>query len=345
MKASAIARLLDVELEGGADPDIAGAAPLEHADPDELSIVARERYLPYVEASRAGLLLVATGLEDRTPRDRPRIVVADVHAALALVLPELYPESPPEPGVHATAVVADTASVGSDVTIGPGAVIGPDAVVGDRARIGALTVVGARSTVGPDVVLHPQVTVYAGTRIGAHSVVHSGSRLGVDGFGFAEVDGVPRKVPQVGDCVIGEHVEIGANVTIDRGSIGTTRIGDHVKIDNLVQIGHNVVVGPGSIIVAQVGVAGSSVIGKGATLAGQAGIGGHVEIGDGATLAAQAGAFGDIPAGETWSGYPARPHREALRAQAALFKLPELVKRLRRLEQRLEALDGNEGEA
>ncbi|MFO7893534.1 MAG: UDP-3-O-(3-hydroxymyristoyl)glucosamine N-acyltransferase [Longimicrobiales bacterium] len=342
MKASAIARLLEAELEGGADPEITGAAPLEYAGPEAFSIVARERYLSYVEASRAGLLLVESGLSDRTPQDRPRIVVDDVHAALTTVLPRLYPEAEPAPGVHATATVADTAEVGEGVTIGPGAVIGADARIGDRARIGAQTVIGDACEVGADVVLHPHVTLYRRTRIGAHTVVHSGARLGVDGFGFAEVDGAPRKIPQVGDCVIGAHVEIGANVTIDRGSIGTTEIGDHVKIDNLVQVGHNVVVGPGSIIVAQVGISGSTRLGQGVTVGGQAGINGHIELGDGATIAGQAGVFGDVPAGETWSGYPARPHREALRAQASLFRLPKLLKRLRRIERELEQRDDEE---
>ena len=342
MKASAIARLLEAELEGGADPEITGAAPLERAGPHDLSIVARERYLQYVDSTRAGLLLVVSDLDDRTPADRPRIVTDDVHAALSRVLPRLYPDTPPEPGVHAAAVVADSAVLGSAVTVGPGAVIGADARIGDRARIGACSVVGEKCEVGPDVLIHPHVTVYARTRIGAHSVVHSGARLGSDGFGFAEVDGVPRKVPQVGDCVIGEHVEIGANVTIDRGSIGTTEIGDHVKIDNLVQIGHNVVIGAGSIVVAQVGVSGSTKLGRGVTLGGQAGIPGHIEIGEGATIAAQAGVFGDVPPGETWSGYPARPHREALRAQAGVFKLPELLKRVRRLERELERREADE---
>ncbi len=336
MKASAIARLLDADLEGGADPEITGAAPLDRASPTDLSIVAQERYLPYVEASRAGALLVAADLRDRTIGSRPRIVVENVHAALTIVLPALYPEEPPVPGIHPTAVVADSAHLGEEITVGPGAVIGEDTEIGDRARIGANVVIGRDCRVGDDVVLHPQVTLYAGTRIGPHSIVHSGTRLGVDGFGFAEVDGVPRKVPQVGTCVVGAHVEIGANVTVDRGSIGTTEIGDHVKIDNLVQIGHNVRIGAGSIIVAQVGVSGSTRLGRGVTLGGQAGIPGHLEIGDGATIAAQAGVFGDVPPGETWSGYPARPHREALRAQATLFRLPKLLERIRELERQLE---------
>ncbi len=336
MRASVLARLLEAALEGGADPEITGAAPLERAGPEDLSIVARERYLGYVQASRAGLLLVAADLADRTPGDRARIVVEDVHAALTVALPELYPEPAPKSGVHATATVEESAEIGAEVSIGPGVAVGADVRIGERARIGAHTVIGDGCEVGPDVTLHPHVTLYRRTRIGAHTIVHSGTRIGVDGFGFTEVDGVPKKVPQVGDCVIGAHVEIGANVTIDRGSIGTTEIGDHVKIDNLVQIGHNVVVGPGSIIVAQVGVSGSTRLGQGVTLGGQAGIAGHTEIGDGARIGGQAGVFGDIPPGETWSGYPARPHREALRAQAGLFRLPELVKRLRKLERELD---------
>lgn len=342
MKASEIARMLDAELEGGADPEITGAAPLERAGPAELSIVAREGYLEHVQACRAGLLLVASGLRDRVPEDRPRIVVEDVYPALTVVLPALFPEPEPEPGVHPTASVAETAELGADVRLGPGVVVGARAHIGDRARIGAHTVIGEESRIGPDVVLHPHVTLYRRTRIGAHTVVHSGTRLGVDGFGFAPVDGVPTKVPQVGDCVIGAHVEIGANVTIDRGSIGTTEIGDHVKIDNLVQIAHNVVVGPGSIIVAQVGISGSTRLGTGVTIGGQAGLPGHLKIGDGATIAAQAGVFGDIPPGETWSGYPARPHRQALRAQGHLFRLPKLLARVRDLERKLEGRNDEE---
>ena len=336
MKASDIARLLDAELSGGADPEIRGAAPLDRAGPDDLSIVARGRYLPYVEPSRAGLLLVARSLADQVPPDRPRILLDDVHAALVRVLPRLYPEPVPEPGVHPTAVVESDVELGPDVLVGPGAVVGAGTRLGAGARVGANTVIGKDCVIGEGVVLHPNVTVYRRTRIGPHSIVHAGARLGADGFGFAAVDGVPQKVPQVGDCVVGAHVEIGANTTIDRGSIGTTEIGDHVKIDNLVQIGHNVRIGAGTIVVSQVGIAGSTTIGQGATLGGQAGIPGHVEIGDGATVAAQAGVFGSIPPGETWSGYPARPHREALRLQGNLARLPELRARVRELERRIE---------
>lgn len=338
MNASAIARLLGAELKGGADPEITGAAPLDRAGPRELSLVAHPRYLVYVGPSRAGLFLVTADLADRMPRDRPRIVTENAHAALTRILPVLYPERPPEPGVHSTAAVAEDAVLGEGVVVDAHAVIGAGARVRARARIGSHAVVGDGCDVGEDVVLHPHVTLYPGVRLGPRSIVHAGARVGVDGFGYAPVDGVPRKVPQVGGCVVGADVEIGANTTIDRGSIGSTEIGDHVKIDNLVHIGHNVRIGAGTIIVAQVGVAGSTTIGRGVTLAGQAGVNGHIEIGDGATIAGQAGVFGDVPAGESWSGYPARPHRESLRTQAAVARLDALRARVKELERRIEEL-------
>ena len=332
MRASEIALLVGGTLEGGHDPDLRGVAPLERAVPEELTFLASPRYLPYLAESRAGALLVDAALAERGRTAMPRIVVRDVHKALALVLERLYPRAPAEPGVHETAVLGRDARVGVDVTIGPYAVIGAGAVVGDRAQVGAHAVVGAGCVLGEDVVLHPHVTLYPGVVVGARTVLHSGVRLGTDGFGYVWAEGKHRKVPQVGRCIIGADVEIGANTTIDRGSVGATEVGDDVKIDNLVHLGHNVRIGAHSIIIAQVGVSGSTVVGQGVTLAGQAGINGHIEIGDGATIGAQAGVFGDVPAGAVVSGYPARPHREALRAQAALFQLPDWIKRLRALE-------------
>ena len=177
----------------------------------------------------------------------------------------------------------------------------------------------------------PSVTIYTGATLGATALVHSGARIGCDGFGYVFRDGEHQKIPHVGRCIIGDDVEIGANTTIDRGSIDDTVIGKGTKIDNLVHIAHNVRIGEKCLLMAQVGIAGSVTVGDGAILAGQAGISGHLSRGAGARLAAQAGVFGDIPAGETWSGYPARPHREALRASAALFKLAGMMRRLEKL--------------
>jgi UDP-3-O-[3-hydroxymyristoyl] glucosamine N-acyltransferase len=332
VKASEIASIVEGTLEGAADPELTGVAPLDRAGPEELTFLARPRYLPYLERARAGAILIASELADRGRTPMPRIVVRDVHRALALVLARLYPEEGAVPGVHPTARLGEGIQLGQDVEIGAYAVVEAGVRIGDRARVGAHCFVGRGCTIADDVLLHPHVTMYAGVEVGRRSILHSGVRAGVDGFGYVFVDGGHRKIPQVGRCVIGEDVEIGANTTIDRGSVGSTEIGNGVKIDNLVHIGHNVRVGDHSVIVAQVGISGSTTIGRGVTLAGQAGLQGHISVGDGATIGGQAGVFDDVPAGAIYSGYPARPHKEAMRAQASLFRLPALLKRLRELE-------------
>lgn len=342
MKASDIAAAVGGTLEGGANPDLVGVAPLDRAGPADLSFVAHPRYAAAAAATNAGAVLVAASLSARPTGIAPRIIVEDVHRALAVLLPVLYPERRPAAGIHPTALIGDGVRLGAEVSIGPYAVIGDGARIGDRVRVGPHCVIGEDSDLGDDVVLHSHVTIYPHARIGDRSILHSGVRIGVDGFGYAFVDGAHRKVPQVGRCVIGTDVEIGANSTVDRGSVGATEIGDGVKIDNLVHIGHNVRVGAHSIIVAQVGIAGSSTIGRHVTLAGQAGISGHLSIGDGATVAAQGGVFGNLKGGVVYSGYPARPHKEALRAQASVARLPRLVRRIRELER---AVFGREAES
>jgi len=345
MLASEIAELVTGEVAGdreGGDPEVLGVAPLDRAEPTDLSFLAHPGYLRYVDDSCARVILVSRELAGRCGVDRVRIIVSDVHRALASVLAVMYPAAEPQTGIHPTAVIGAGTQLGSDVWIGPYTVVGRDGEIGDRVRIGAHCVTGAGCVLAADAVLFPHVTLYDGVRIGARSVLHTGVRVGVDGFGYALVDGKHRKVPQVGGCVIGDDVEIGANTTIDRGSVGNTEIGDGVKIDNLVHIAHNVRIGANSVIVAQVGIAGSTTIGRYVTLAGQAGIPGHLHIGDGATIAAQAGVFGDVPAGATYSGYPARPHKESLRMQAGLSRLSELTKRVRELERILDRQTGGE---
>ena len=250
---------------------------------------------------------------------------------LLSLLPRLYPETPPSPGVAATARIGKGATLGERVSIGEYVVIGAGSKIGADAVIGAHCVVGEKATVGDGSRLWPGVTIYPGASLGGRVVIHSGARIGCDGFGYVFRDGAHNKIPHVGRCIIGDDVEIGANTTIDRGSIDDTVVGSGTKIDNLVHIAHNVRIGEKCLMMAQVGVAGSVTIGDGAILAGQAGISGHLSIGAGARLAAQAGVFGDIPAGETWSGYPARPHRDSLRASAAVFKLAGMIRRLEKL--------------
>jgi len=325
-----VARIVEGVVDGDADRIVCGVKPLDEAGPDELSFVAEARYFPYIQASRAGAVLVAK--ESDAPLGTTTAVrVDDPRRALARVLAALYPEDAPAAGVHPTAVVDATAVVAPGASVGPYAVIGAGTRIGARARIGAQVVIGRRCVVADDAVVHAHATLYDGVTVGERSIIHGGARLGADGFGYVWEDG-HRKVPQVGGCRIGADVEVGANTTIDRGSVGDTVVGDGTKIDNLVMIGHNCRIGRHVVIVSQVGISGSTRVGDGAVLGGQAGVGGHLEIGAGARIGAQAGVTASVAPGETVSGYPARPHREALRVQAATFRLPELLKRLKDIE-------------
>lgn len=327
-----IARLVEGVLQGGEGVSITGVAPLDGAGPSDLSFVANPKYLPYLQGTRAGAVLVPPALADQVPAATARVVVGDPHVALYRALRAFHPEPQPEPGVHPTAVVAPDAELGAGATVGPYAVIGAGARLGDQVRVGAHAVVGERCTVGAGSVLHPHATLYPGVELGERCVIHSGARVGKEGFGFVWLDGGHRRVPQIGRCLLEDDVEVGCNSTVDRGSIDDTVVGAGTKLDNLVHIGHNARVGKHVLMIAQVGVAGSATIGNGVVLAGQVGVGGHLTVGDGARIGAQGGVIGDVPPGETYSGYPARPHREAMRAQGALFKLPDLLRRLRALE-------------
>jgi UDP-3-O-[3-hydroxymyristoyl] glucosamine N-acyltransferase len=319
------------ELIGDAGTEVTGVAPLDRAEPSDLSILSSAKYAPMMAATRAGVVLVDPEFRDAPGGPQARIVVDKPLEKLLGILPRLYPPDAPTPGVAATARIGRGVMLGKRVAIGEHAVIGAGATIGEDAVIGANCVVGEGASIGTNSRLWPSVTIYPGAQIGARTIVHSGARIGCDGFGYVFRDGGHQKIPHVGRCIVGDDVEIGANTTIDRGSIDDTVVGSGTKIDNLVHVAHNVRIGEKCLLMAQVGVAGSSTIGAGAILAGQAGISGHISIGAGARVAAQAGVFGDVPAGQTWSGYPARPHRDSLRASAALFKLAGMMRRLEKL--------------
>ncbi len=317
------------------DPFLQGIAALEGAVATDLAPVGHRRYLPLLEDSQAGALLVSGDVVPLLPDDetRPRLIVDDVHSALRVLLEWRHPSREADARIHPTAVLGRGVVLGEDVRIGPYAVVESKARLGDGVIVGAHTVIGADVLIGDRCVLHPHVVVYPESILGDDVILHSGVKVGVDGFGYVFEEGEHRKVPQVGRCRIDSGVEIGANTTVDRGSIADTRIGIGTRIDNLVQIGHNVQVGPLSILVSQVGIAGSSRLGEGVVLGGQAGVGGHITIGDGAQIAAQAGIIGDVPAGETYMGFPARPRTEFLRTTAAQGKVRELLRRVRALEE------------
>lgn len=325
------------EIEGDASTPVTGVAPLEGATGQDLSFLATRKYLSYLSGTQAAAVIVSRDVGDlgEVPETTVLLWVEDAHIALAEALEFLYPPRARKTGVAPTAILEGGVEFGSGVWIGPYAVVGEGSQLGDDVSVGAHTVVGAGCRIGHGTELREHVTLYAGTVVGARCIIHSGVRLGVDGFGYVFDEGGHRKVPQVGRCVVEDDVEIGANTTIDRGSVGDTRIGAGTKIDNLVQIGHNVRIGRNCVLAGQVGIAGSSRLGDGVALAGQVGISGHVSLGDGVRVAAKSGVGGDIPAGETYFGSPARPHTQVMRAYAVFLRLPELFRRLRHLEQRV----------
>ncbi|HJQ10680.1 MAG TPA: UDP-3-O-(3-hydroxymyristoyl)glucosamine N-acyltransferase [Gemmatimonadaceae bacterium] len=329
--ADAIAALVSGELVGDGSVAVGGVAPLDRAGENDLSILSNAKYAALMKSTRAGVVLVDPEFRDVDGGSATRVIVEKPQEKLLGLLSKLYPQPEMRAGIAATARIGKGATIGRGVSIGEYAVIGAGATVGDRVVVGAHCVIGDRVPIGSESRLWPGVTIYSGATIGERVFIHAGARIGCDGFGYVFRDGGHQKIPHVGRCIIGDDVEIGANTTIDRGSIDDTVVGSGTKIDNLVHIAHNVRIGEKCLLMAQVGIAGSVTVGDGAILAGQAGISGHLTIGAGARLAAQAGVFGDIPAGETWSGYPARPHRDSLRASAALFKLAGMMRKLERL--------------
>ncbi|MBT8396404.1 MAG: UDP-3-O-(3-hydroxymyristoyl)glucosamine N-acyltransferase, partial [Gemmatimonadetes bacterium] len=303
---------------------------------------AQRRYLREMAGTQAGALLVSEELAQAVENHPCRIVVKDAHGALPVLLSHFYPEAPREPGIHPTAVFGKGVALGKGVSIGPYAVLEEGVVLGDRASVGSHSVLGAGSRVGEDSAIHPHVVLYPKTQLGARVIIHAGARVGADGFGYVPDGEGIAKVPQVGGCVLEDDVEVGANTCIDRGSIGDTRVGRFSKLDNLVQLAHNVQVGRCVLMAAFTGVSGSTEIGNGVMTAGQTGFSGHLKIGDGVRVAAKSAVLRDVPAGMTVSGSPAREHRETLRAQGLMFRLPETTQKIKELEKRLAALEGSE---
>lgn len=316
------------------DPEtrVTGIAPLDRATKDDLTFLAAPKYAPMLLRSRAGAVLVSPELQDTPCACETRVIVAKPHEAMLTLLPMLYrlPERP-FTGVHPTAIVEDGAVIDAGACVEAFAIIGAGARVATGAWIGPSCHVGTGVEVGADARLVSHVTLYPGTTIGERTVLHAGTRIGCDGFGYVSGKGGHRKIPHVGRCVIGNDVEMGANCTVDRGSIDETVIGDGCKFDNLVHVGHNARVGRMCLFTAGVAVAGSARIEDGVVLAGQVGVGGHLTVGAGAIITAQGGVIGDVPAGETWGGFPARPHKQSLRGYAAVAKLPEFMKRVEKL--------------
>ncbi|MEW6325854.1 MAG: UDP-3-O-(3-hydroxymyristoyl)glucosamine N-acyltransferase, partial [Nitrospirota bacterium] len=301
---------------------ISGIAPLREARSGQITFFSNPRYADDLAATKASAVVLNARHAETAPAAAARLVVDDPYYGMCQIVRHFYVRPYEAAGVSPMASIGREATLGADVSIHPFAVVGDRAVIGDRVTLHPGCYVGPGAVIGDDSLLHPNVTVLERVRIGRRVIIHSGTVVGSDGFGYAFHQGEHRKIPQVGTVVIEDDVELGANVTVDRATLGETVIGRGTKIDNLVQIAHNVTIGERSIIVAQAGVSGSTSVGRGVILAGQVGVVGHLSIGDRVRVGAQSGVARDVPAGRDVSGSPAIDHRQWLAVQATLPHLP-----------------------
>ena len=337
MRLAVLAARLGCELRGDGGVEVVGVAGIQEAGPGDVTFLANPRYAAHLRTTRAAAVILGRGQE----ASLPCLVSDNPYLAFARAVALLRPPARPLPGVHPSAQVDPTAVLGPDVHVGALAVVGAGVRVGARSALHPHVVLYERVEVGEDCVLHSGVQVREGCRLGNRVVVQNGAVVGGDGFGFArDGEGRYHKFPQVGIVVIEDDVEIGALSAVDRAALGETRIGRGTKLDNLVQIGHSVTIGEDTVLAGQVGVAGSTRIGSRVTLAGQVGVAGHLTIGDGAVATAQTGIPGSVEPGAVVSGYPAIENRGWLKSSAVFARLPELQRRLRELERKVESLLG-----
>ena len=334
-----IAARLGGELVGDPAVIIRGVAGIRNADTGELAFVSQSRYVSDAVNTKASALIV--GLDWSKDLSVPVIKIAQPEVAFSQVAIWFSPAVVQYlPGIHPTAIISPDAVIGPDAHIGPYCVIGRDVSIGARVVLVGHNYLGDGVTLGDDNLLYPLVSVREHVKMGARVIIHNGAVIGSDGFGYhADAKGVRTKIPQIGIVEIGDDVEIGANVTIDRARFGRTRIGHGVKIDNLVHVGHNVAIGDHSVLIAQVGIAGSTTLGHHVIAAGQVGIAGHLKIGDHAVISAQSGVTKDIPAKSLTMGFPAIPQKDFAINHANLSRLPELKKRVASLEATIRELE------
>ncbi|HEY0351380.1 MAG TPA: UDP-3-O-(3-hydroxymyristoyl)glucosamine N-acyltransferase [Gemmatimonadales bacterium] len=331
LTAQAVADLVGGRLLGDGEVSIRAVRPLDRAGPDALSFAVSARYAAELGSSHAGVVLVPEELAGGVTGPKTRIVVPDPYKALVRVIGVLFPAEPPASGVDPTARIGVGAVVGPDVSIGPFVVLGRNVRVGARSRLSSHVSLGDGVVVGEDCSIGPGAVCYSGSRIGSRVVLKAGAVVGGEGFGYLWDGKGHSRIPHVGGCILEDEVEVGSNSCIDRGSIDDTIVGRGTKLDNLVQVAHNVQIGERCLIMAGVGIAGSSRIGNDVILAGHVGVADHLVIGDRARVAAKSAVFGDIPPGASMGGNPARIHRQFLRAQAAMYRLAPIVDDLERL--------------
>ena len=332
-----IAELIDGTIEGDESVIITGVCGIKEAQEGDITFVANSKYVALMNNTFASAIITTP---DTKKGSKPFILVENPSLAFAKLLSLVAPnEAVYSKGIHPTAIIGENVKLGESVAIQPYVVIENNVEIGGGTVLCVGVFVGHNTKIGENTIVYPHVSIRERITVGNNVIIHSGTVIGSDGFGFATVKGVHHKIPQIGTVIIEDDVEIGSNVTIDRARFDKTLIKHGTKIDNLVQIAHNVVIGENTIVVAQAGISGSTIVGKNVTLAGQSGIIGHISIGDNAVVAAQAGVTKSISENSCVSGYPAKPHKKAKRINACVQKLPDLYKLVNKLEEKISRLE------
>jgi UDP-3-O-[3-hydroxymyristoyl] glucosamine N-acyltransferase len=337
-----LSTLVEGRTLGESDIEFTGVSSIASAETSEIGVLIDSGYLTELKTTEAGALIVSETISSKLPSTVCRIVAKNPREAVSILM-SFFDTTPVEQnGVHPTAVISPDVVTGVDFYAGPYVVLEKGVTIGDGVRLYPHSVILSGAQIGSNVVVHPHVVVYPDVRIGSNVKLFAGARIGVDGFGYTNSDEGLVKIPHVGGCILGDDVEVGANTCIDRGSLGTTEIQDGVKIDNLVHIAHNVIVGKNSQMAAQVGVAGSTKIGPGTMWGGQSGAAGHLEIGDRTKVAAKSGVTEDTLADSKVAGFPSRSLNEFLKGQSHLYRFDKLLDRIRQIEKKFNQDSDNE---
>ena len=332
-----IAKIINGEIVGDSDVLITGVSGIKEAKKGDITFVANSKYVPLIKQTAASAIITSQDIKNAP---KPIIRTKNPSLAFAEVISLVAPVEVKHPkGVHSSAILADNVKLGKNVAVGANAILEDGVKIGDNTVIYAGCYLGNDVVVGKKCLIYSTVSLRERVKIGDNVIINNGTVIGSDGFGFAEIDGVHKRIPQVGAVVVEDDVDIGANVAIDRARFDKTVIGKGTKIDNLVHIAHNVTIGENSIIVAQTGISGSSTIGKKVILAGQSGVVGHVSIGDNVIVGAQSGVTKSVPSNTKVSGYPAKPHDVAKKVNACIQRLPQLYKTVEELKKKIQDLD------
>lgn len=332
-----LAEIVSGEVIGDFNKLITGVAGVSESDQQEITFAENEKYLKAAEESNAGVIIVPENLKTSK---KTIITVKNPRLAYAKIASLFAPDVFYKPGIHPSAVVSKSATIGNNVSIHPQVVIDDNVVIADNTVLAPGVYLGKGVKIGSNTIIHPNVVIEYNSIIGSDVIIHGGTVIGSDGYGFVSVVDGHHKIPQLGNVIIEDRVEIGANVTIDRGTSGSTVVGKGTKIDNLVQIAHNVKIGADCLIIAQVGIAGSAELGERVILAGKTGVVGHIKVADHVTVASNSLVTKDMPSAVFYSGSPAQDHKTELREQAARRKLPKLLKTVKKLEKKILQMEG-----